>query len=257
MRFGVHLAALAIVAGCGVPAEKHEEIVRERDELEKRVDTLEKELEAVKKKSRDTRKRSPRKRPERGPLTLATEENIEEWLGRAKISRDSKLGARLKTNRGDIACTLFPDKSPLTVASFVGLAEGTFEWKDPKTGEMVKGRPLYDGVIFHRVIGNFMIQGGDPLGTGTGGPGYRFDDEVDNGLKFDEEGLLAMANAGPKTNGSQFFITTSTPAHLNGKHTIFGKCEMDTVQKIASTPVAARSKPVEDVVIEHIEIERK
>ena len=257
MRIGV-LAALALIAGCGVPEEQHEEVVRQRDDLQKRVDSLEKELAATKKLAREGRqtRRPPRGRPDRGPLTEATDENIASWLERAKISRDSKLHASLKTNQGVIGCELYPDRAPLTVSNFVGLAEGTFEWTDPKTGESVQGKPLYDGVVFHRIIEKFMIQGGDPLGSGRGGPGYRFDDEADNGLTFDQEGLLAMANAGPQTNGSQFFITTSKPGHLNGKHTIFGKCDMEVVQTIAKVPVRG-STPLEPVVIEHIEIERK
>src|SRR3954468_18537685 len=114
--------------------------------------------------------------------------------------------ATLKTSMGDIVVQLFEDKAPKTVANFIGLASGTKEWTDPKTGEKVK-RPLYNGTIFHRVIPGFMIQGGDPLGNGTGGPGYKFDDETNNGMKLDDRGILAMANSGPNTNGSQFFIT--------------------------------------------------
>jgi cyclophilin family peptidyl-prolyl cis-trans isomerase len=138
------------------------------------------------------------------------------------------------TTAGDIHCTLFPDKAPLTVANFIGLATGTKAWKDPKTGKMMRGTPLYNGTIFHRVIPNFMIQGGDPLGTGTGDPGYSFKDEFTDDLTFDQPGRLAMANSGPNTNGSQFFITEVPTPHLNGKHTIFGQCEdLDIVKKIA------------------------
>ncbi|MCA9571543.1 MAG: peptidylprolyl isomerase [Myxococcales bacterium] len=192
----------------------------------------------------------------RGELFEATDANVSDFLSRAKITRDSKLSATFKTSLGTIQCSLFPDKAPMTVANFVGLAEGSFEWTDPKSGEKVQGKPLYDGVVFHRVIPNFMIQGGDPLGTGTGGPGYRFDDETANGLVFDRPGILAMANAGPKTNGSQFFITVKDTPHLNGKHTIFGSCDLPVVQEIVTTP-ATRTKPNDPVVIEHIQIERK
>jgi len=138
------------------------------------------------------------------------------------------------TTAGDIHCTLFPDKAPLTVANFIGLATGTKAWKNPQTGKMMHRVPLYNGTIFHRVIPNFMIQGGDPLGTGTGDPGYSFKDEFSDDLTFDQPGRLAMANSGPNTNGSQFFITEVPTPHLNGKHTIFGQCEdLDIVKKIA------------------------
>src|SRR5512138_3603423 len=130
--------------------------------------------------------------------------------------------ATFKTSLGDIVVKLLPEKAPKTVENFLGLAEGTKEWKDPKSGQAVK-RPLYDGTVFHRVIPQFMIQGGDPLGTGTGGPGYRFEDEIGPGNSFSKPGLLAMANAGPNTNGSQFFITEVPTPWLDRGHTIFGE----------------------------------
>jgi peptidyl-prolyl cis-trans isomerase A (cyclophilin A) len=133
-----------------------------------------------------------------------------------------KQTATFVTSKGTIVCELFPAQAPETVANFVGLATGTKEYKDPKTGAMKKGK-FYDGLTFHRVIPQFMIQGGDPLGTGTGGPGYQFKDEIDPSLKFDKTGKLAMANAGPGTNGSQFFITVAPTPWLNGHHTIFGQ----------------------------------
>ncbi|HVO20993.1 MAG TPA: peptidylprolyl isomerase [Anaeromyxobacter sp.] len=144
------------------------------------------------------------------------------------------LHATLKTSLGDIVVKLMPDKAPKTVANFVGLAEGSKEWKEPRGGQAVK-RPLYDGTLFHRVIPEFMIQGGDPLGNGTGGPGYRFEDEIGPDNKFDRPGLLAMANAGPNTNGSQFFVTEVPTPHLNRGHTIFGEVVkgLDLVAKIA------------------------
>ena len=132
------------------------------------------------------------------------------------------IHATFKTSAGDIVVRLLPEKAPKTVENFVGLAEGTREWKDPRSGKTVS-TPLYDGTNFHRVIPEFMIQGGDPLGTGTGGPGYRFGDEIGPDNKFDRPGLLAMANAGPNTNGSQFFITEVPTPHLNRGHTIFGE----------------------------------
>ncbi|MGB8770415.1 MAG: peptidylprolyl isomerase [Candidatus Korobacteraceae bacterium] len=142
--------------------------------------------------------------------------------------------AIIETTAGNITCTLFPAQAPLTVANFIGLATGTKAWKNPKTGEMMHGVPLYNGTIFHRVIPNFMIQGGDPAGNGTGGPGYGFKDEFSPNLTFDQPGRLAMANSGPGTNGSQFFITEVPTPWLDGKHTIFGQCEdLDLVKKIA------------------------
>jgi peptidyl-prolyl cis-trans isomerase A (cyclophilin A) len=132
------------------------------------------------------------------------------------------LHATFHTSLGDIVVKLLPEKAPKTVENFVALAEGTREWTVPKSGQKVK-RPLYDGTVFHRVIPDFMIQGGDPLGTGTGGPGYRFADEIGPDNKFSKPGLLAMANAGPNTNGSQFFITEVPTPHLDRGHTIFGE----------------------------------
>ena len=165
--------------------------------------------------------------------------------------------ATLHTNKGDIRLQLFPDQAPKTVKNFVGLADGSQEWSDPRTGEK-KSTPLYDGVVFHRVIPGFMIQGGDPLGTGTGGPGYRFGDEFHPELQFDRPYLLAMANAGPNTNGSQFFITVGKTPHLNFKHTIFGEvadqASRDVVDAIAKTPTGRMDKPVDDVVIESVDI---
>ncbi len=143
------------------------------------------------------------------------------------------LIATIKTNAGTVRCKLFGDKAPMTVANFVGLATGKKPWIDPKSQKLMKNKPYYDGLIFHRVIPDFMIQGGDPTGTGTSGPGYNFADETSAADKM-APGTLAMANAGPSTNGSQFFITEGAPEHLNGKHTIFGTCApIDVVKKIA------------------------
>ncbi len=165
--------------------------------------------------------------------------------------------ARLKTNQGTIVVTLFADKAPETVDNFIGLAEGTRQWVDPTTGKPSNGR-LYDGTIFHRVIENFMVQGGDPLGNGRGGPGYKFKDEFHDALKFDRPYLLAMANAGPNTNGSQFFITVGTPDWLNNRHTIFGEVVegAEIVQAISEVATNPQDRPLEDVVLESVEIER-
>jgi peptidyl-prolyl cis-trans isomerase A (cyclophilin A) len=170
----------------------------------------------------------------------------------------TELYATLTTSLGPVRIKLFPDHAPKTVRNFVGLADGSAEWTDPRTGKKAD-RPLYDGTIFHRVIAGFMIQGGDPLGTGTGGPGYRFQDEFHPELQFDRPYLLAMANAGPGTNGSQFFITVGATPHLNRRHTIFGEvadqASREVVDAIASTPTGPMDRPRTDVVIEAVSIE--
>jgi len=165
--------------------------------------------------------------------------------------------ATLHTNHGDIIVELFPNHAPKTVANFVELASGKREWVDPRTGAKSTAN-LYDGTVFHRVISGFMIQGGDPLGTGTGGPGYRFADEFHPELNFDRPYLLAMANAGPGTNGSQFFITVAPTTWLNRKHSIFGEVKdaasQAVVDKIATTKTGAGDRPVQAVVIESVTI---
>jgi len=164
--------------------------------------------------------------------------------------------ATLHTSEGDITVELLPNHAPKTVRNFVGLATGTQEWTNPRTGQKTS-EPLYTSVIFHRVIPGFMIQGGDPLGTGTGGPGYRFADEIHPELVFNQPYLLAMANAGPGTNGSQFFITTAATPWLNGKHTIFGRVVSGTevVDAIERVPTGRQDRPVTDVVINSIDVE--
>lgn len=165
------------------------------------------------------------------------------------------LQAVIETNKGKFTCELFDKQAPVTVANFIGLATGKRAWLDPKTNKWVQKKPLYDGLVFHRVIPHFMIQGGDPQGTGMGNPGYRFQDEFSPELTFDKPGRLAMANAGPATNGSQFFITDSTPTHLNNRHTIFGQCEpVSLVTEIASVPTGPANRPVDAVVIKKVTI---
>jgi peptidyl-prolyl cis-trans isomerase A (cyclophilin A) len=165
--------------------------------------------------------------------------------------------AVFKTTLGSFTVKLFKEKAPKTVENFVGLAAGTKEWTDPNSGQKVKGKSLYAGTIFHRVIEGFMIQGGDPLGKGIGGPGYRFEDEFSPTDLFDKPGILAMANAGPNTNGSQFFITVAPTPHLKQRHTIFGEVTsgMDVVMKISTTPTGPMDRPKTDVKIESITIE--
>jgi peptidyl-prolyl cis-trans isomerase A (cyclophilin A) len=173
------------------------------------------------------------------------------------IKETKRMNAVIETSQGNITIELFQDKAPKTVENFTGLAEGTKEFADPKTGKKVK-KKFYDGLIFHRVIPDFMIQGGCPLATGTGGPGYKFEDEIDPSLKFDKPGRLAMANSGPNTNGSQFFITEVSTPWLNGNHTIFGQVisGMDVVKKIAKTEVDFSDKPINPVIIKSITVER-
>jgi len=170
-----------------------------------------------------------------------------------------QMFATLHTNRGDIRVELYRNHAPKTVANFVELAEGSREWTDPRTRQTSNAR-LYDGTTFHRVIPNFMIQGGDPLGTGTGGPGYQFADEPHPELTFSEPYQLAMANAGPNTNGSQFFITVAPTTWLNFKHTVFGVvADADSravVDAIAATPTGAQDRPTDPVVVESVAIER-
>jgi peptidyl-prolyl cis-trans isomerase A (cyclophilin A) len=165
--------------------------------------------------------------------------------------------AEFETSEGTFTIRLFDKEAPKTVANFVGLAEGTKEWRDPSTGEK-KTAPYYDGVTFHRVIEGFMIQGGDRLGTGTGGPGFNFADEFHPSLRHTKAGILSMANAGPNTNGSQFFITLGPTPHLDNRHSVFGEVVegMDVVKKIGSVPTGRQDRPVTPVVMKHVTIKR-
>jgi peptidyl-prolyl cis-trans isomerase A (cyclophilin A) len=174
----------------------------------------------------------------------ATPENVKEY-------------AIIKTNMGTIKLELFRDKAPKTVANFVDLAEGKKMWTHPLTGRKQR-TPFYDGLLFHRVMPHFMIQGGDPVGNGMGNPGYQFEDEIAPDLNFSKPGVLAMANAGPNTNGSQFFITVAPTSHLNGKHTIFGRVVegMDVANKIANVPRGPNDRPINPVIMEKVTIER-
>ena len=173
------------------------------------------------------------------------------------MSRAPGTYAVFDTTQGTIVVRLFEKEAPQTVANFVGLAEGTKEFKDPKTGQKAK-RPFYDGLIFHRVIPQFMIQGGCPLGTGTGDPGYRFGDEFHKSLKHDKPGKLSMANAGPGTNGSQFFITVAPTPWLDNKHTIFGEVVegQDVADKISNAPRDSGDRPKTPITLKKVRIER-
>ncbi|HMI91550.1 MAG TPA: peptidylprolyl isomerase [Polyangiales bacterium] len=185
-----------------------------------------------------------------------------------EVPGSGQLYARLHTTQGEVIVRLEEERTPKTVASFVGLATGTIDWKDPKTNKGMQGTPMYDGVRFHRVIPGFMVQVGDPQsrytepamksGWGRGGPGYRFGDEIVRELKHDAPGVLSMANAGPGTNGSQFFITEGPTPHLDGKHTVFGRVVkgMDIVKKIAGVKRGPNDCPAEDQLIERVELFR-
>lgn len=183
-----------------------------------------------------------------------TESKIE----KKTTKKDKEMIAVFETNKGTFKIKLFADKAPKTVENFVGLAEGTKEFTNPETGKKEK-KHFYDGLKFHRVIPNFMIQGGDPLGRGTGGPGYQFADEFHPELRHTKPGILSMANAGPNTNGSQFFVTVAATPWLDGKHTVFGEVTegMDVVMAISTARTASQDRPVEDIVIKTLKIERK
>jgi peptidyl-prolyl cis-trans isomerase A (cyclophilin A) len=166
--------------------------------------------------------------------------------------------AEFTTSEGTFTARLYDEQAPQTVANFVGLAEGTKEWTDPRSNRRVK-QPYYDGVIFHRVIDGFMIQGGDPLGQGIGGPGYTFADEFHPDLRHNKVGILSMANRGPNTNGGQFFITLAPTPHLDDRHSVFGEVVdgLDVVRAIGRAATGDRDRPVKDVVIQSVKIERK
>jgi len=167
--------------------------------------------------------------------------------------------AKFDTSEGTFTARLFEDLVPKTVENFTGLAEGTKTWTDPRNNTKVTDQPYYDGVIFHRVIAGFMIQSGDPLGQGIGGPGYQFADEFAPELRHTKAGILSMANAGPNTNGGQFFITLGPTPHLDNRHSVFGEVVegLDVVQKIGSTKTGPRDRPVKDIVIDKLTIERR
>jgi peptidyl-prolyl cis-trans isomerase A (cyclophilin A) len=166
--------------------------------------------------------------------------------------------AIIQTSMGDLHCPLFPKAAPVGTANFIGLATGSKTWMNPKTGKKMVGAPLYDNTTFHRIIPDFMIQGGDPKGDGTGNIGFQFKNESVPDLKFDRAGRLAYANAGPDTNGSQFFVTTAVTPWLNGNYTIFGQCDdasVELAKKIAAQPRGANDKPKTPIIIKHIKID--
>ena len=200
------------------------------------------------------------------PLTVAAQSTTGSQAPAAKPATTPKPAAVaaakptaiIDTTVGKMTCTLFPDKAPIGVANFIGLATGTRDWKNPASGATKHGVPLYDGTIFHRVIPDFMIQGGDPAGNGSGDPGYKFKNEVSSDLLLDRPGRLAYANSGPNTNGSQFFITVAATTWLTGKHTIFGEVVegQDVVNKITAVPRGRNDRPNKDVVLKKVTVEK-
>jgi peptidyl-prolyl cis-trans isomerase A (cyclophilin A) len=178
----------------------------------------------------------------------------------AQHAAASQPTAIIETTAGKMTCTLFPDKAPIGVQNFIGLATGTKDWTNPASGAKKHGVPLYDGTIFHRVIPGFMIQGGDPKGDGTGDPGYKFKNEISSDLPFDRPGRLAYANSGPNTNGSQFFITEVATPHLNGNYTLFGQCDDATVALVKQIAHMAtdptNDRPFRPIKIVHVKIDR-
>jgi peptidyl-prolyl cis-trans isomerase A (cyclophilin A) len=207
-------------------------------------------------KCRDLMKPPPPPPKEAKPGTrIPTAADLAEYT--KDIPGSGPLTATIETNHGTIHCELAGDKVPATVANFVGLATGKHAWWDPKAGKAVTGKPYYDGLTFHRVIPEFMIQGGDIEGRGSGGPGYEFADEFDPTLRHDRPGVLSMANAGPTTNGSQFFITEVPTPNLNDRHSVFGYCkEIDIVKKIARVPTGPNDAPKDPVVMKKVTISK-
>lgn len=246
---------LAGLSAC-ISEDEYNGLKAERDAERAKVKALTDDLDVCKAELKESKKQledSKEKKENRPP-----EAQIAAAFAELKLSKGDKLKAVMATSMGEVTCELFPSIAPATVLNFVGLAEGTREWTDPVSGQKTK-KPLYDGTKFHRVIKGFMVQGGDPLGTGRGGPGYNFADETWPDVRFDRPGILAMANAGPNTNGSQFFVTDSRPNHLNMRHTIFGLCDLETIRKIMDVETGGpeRSTPVKDVVLTKVTIVRE
>ena len=239
---------LLLLAGCGSdPAlvNERDQLLAEATELREKNTRLEREADTLHAQVQQLKTQ----------LVRTRRQVVFSSLG---ITEEQAVTARMETSKGVITCTLWPTVAPYTVQNFVELAEGTRTFTDPRTGEEAR-RPYYDGTIFHRVLPEFMIQAGDPLANGLGGPGYTFEDEIDPKVTFDRPGLLAMANPGrPDSNGSQFFITDrATPTRLNNKHTIFGECSNpDVVEAIASVPRNQGNRPEEDVVLKRVTIQR-
>ena len=231
------------VAGCNADSETNtEELEDTISSLEKKVDQLDDQVDSLEDGKAD------------GEGTDQGQEAEAASGSEDSGAVASPAWAKFDTSMGVIVCELEATRAPKTVANFVGLAKGTKQWTDPRTRES-KATPLYNGTIFHRVIPNFMIQGGDPLGNGAGGPGYKFADEFHPSLRHDKPGTLSMANSGPNTNGSQFFITEKATPHLDNRHSVFGYCgPIDVIKAIARVPTARGNRPLENVTINGLTI---
>lgn len=193
--------------------------------------------------------------PAPGDITSPSKNDLRAYT--SDLEGSGTLIATIVTSEGNIECRLFEDQTPITVANFVGLARGEKLWVDPETDEVKRGEPFYDGLTFHRVISGFLIQGGDPTGTGDGGPGYTIPDEFTSEFTHEKPGALSMANRGPGTGGSQFFITMTAAPHLDGRHTLFGRCaDSDVVEAIAGRPTGPNDRPKNPATIETIEFRR-
>ena len=248
MRWSLFLLVFALLPGCDADLKEH------ANDLEEELESLESQVRVQESEIRDLERQLDTCEKE------VQQKAIREILAEGNIDPDSPLHAVLRTSMGDIRVELLPAIAPRTVANFVGLAEGTRTWTDPQTGQERSGEPLYEDVSFHRVIPDYIVQSGDPMGTGFGGPGYAFLDEFSDEFFHDTEGRLSMANSGPDTNGSQFFITLDRADHLNGKHTPFGKVVegLDVARAISHVPAGSevRYRPDDPVMLETVTIER-
>ena len=242
------VAVLSLVASSACANKELEQKVKD---LEESGASCQRDLKAAETAKRNLQQKLAQAATQPAPVNL---EEVGKTLG---VKPGEKLYATFVTSMGNLTAELFWEKAPKTIENFVGLAEGTKEWTDPKTGQKTK-KPLYDGTIFHRVIADFMIQGGDPQGTGMGGPGYKFEDEFHPALKHDGPGVLSMANSGRNTNGSQFFITEKETAWLDRKHTVFGKVTegLELIPKITRVEKLAGDKPKVDIVLKKVLIGR-
>ena len=258
MRSSIIVVALLLSACNNAELEAQhkaqvESLTKERDQARAETARLQRDLTALKSQAQEAAK---------ARAAETNKADVEETAKALGVKPGEKLYATFKTTMGDMTAELYWEQAPKTVRNFVELAEGKKEWTDPTTQQKTK-KPLYDGTKFHRVIPDFMIQGGDPLGTGTGGPGYKFADEIAPGLKHDGPGVLSMANSGPNTNGSQFFITEKATPWLDGRHAIFGKvvAGADNIPKITRAPKKnpsdpRDSRPATDIVLTKVLIGR-
>jgi len=261
-RFSLSARALVVVGALALAGCQDKALIERADALSKEVDALKGKLNTLEsdKSALQARLKASEARVKALEETARAAEKkafVDETANALGVKAGQPLFATFKTSMGDIVVELFWEKTPRTVRNFVELAEGKKAWTDPKTNQSVT-KKLYDGTIFHRVIPNFMIQGGDPLGSGMGGPGYKFSDEFVAELKHDAPGTLSMANSGPNTNGSQFFLTEVPTPHLDGRHTVFGRVTsgLELIGQIARVEKGAQDRPKTDVVLKSVVIGR-